>query len=192
MEGIVLTPLGWSLTFPRTEVFDIMIYFVSGGSASGKSALAEKICTDLGGRRIYIATMPVFSDEDRRKVERHHALRAGRGFETFEMPNKLSPVPEEATVLFECLSTFTANRMFSGESSDFWPDKLWKELSMILNRPGHTVVVSADVSFDGIQYDPLTENYRQVLAELGCRICKRADTVVETVCGIPLVRKGSL
>ena len=169
-----------------------MIVFITGGSGSGKSALAEKICAALGGRRVYIATMPVFTDEDRKKVARHHALRAGRGFETFEMPGKLSPVPADATVLLECLSTFTANRMFSGDASENWTETLWDELQPLLNRPGHTVIVSADSSGDGVTYDAETEAYRRTLTELGTRLCRRADTAVETVCGIPLVLKGSL
>ena len=169
-----------------------MIVFITGGSGSGKSALAEKICAALGGRRVYIATMPVFTDEDRKKVARHHALRAGRGFETFEMPNRLSPVPEDATVLFECLSTFTANRMFSGDASEDWTETLWAELQPLLNRPGHTVIVSADSSGDGVTYDAATQAYLNVLTALGSRLCARADAAVETVCGIPLILKGTL
>ena len=169
-----------------------MICLISGGSGSGKSALAEKICASLGGRRIYIATMPVFTDEDRKKVARHHALRAGRGFETLEMSGKLSPVPPEATVLLECLSTFTANRMFSGETCADWEERLWAELQPILNRPGHTVIVSADTSGDGLRYDPETEAYRAVLTGLSRRIALRSDCAVETVCGIPLILKGTL
>ena len=169
-----------------------MIVFISGGSGSGKSALAEKICAALGGRRVYIATMPVFTDEDRKKVARHHALRAGRGFETLEMPGRLEPVPAEATVLLECLSTFTANRMFSGEASEDWTETLWDELQPLLNRPGHTVIVSADASGDGVTYDAATEAYRNTLTALGARLCGCADTAVETVCGIPLMLKGTL
>jgi len=169
-----------------------MIVFVSGGSGSGKSALAEKICTALGGPRIYIATMPVFTDEDRKKVARHHALRAGRGFKTLEMPGQLQAVPADATVLLECLSTFTANRMFSGDKADCWEDCLWEELQDLLNRPGHTVIVSADTAGDGAVYPPETENYRRVLTALGIRISACADLVAETVCGIPVILKGSL
>ena len=202
-----------------------MLIFISGGSASGKSALAERVCCALPGEHIYIATMPVRSAEDERKVARHHALRAGRGFAaTLEMPGRLdaAAVPPDAAVLFECLSTFTANRMFSGETpppaprtptgapgsspaaagtgftggasldAAAWLDALWAELQPLISRPGHTVIVSADVGDDGARYDPATEDYRAVLTGLGVRLCAAADAAAEAVCGRALVHKGAL
>ena len=43
-----------------------MLIFISGGSASGKSALAERVCCALPGEHIYIATMPVRTPSDRK------------------------------------------------------------------------------------------------------------------------------
>ena len=163
-----------------------MLIFVSGGSASGKSALAERICVSLpADEHVYIATMPVRTAEDERKVARHHALRAGRGFRTLEAPNRLdlSAVPPGAAVLLECLSTFTANRMFSGEASDDWLETLKAELAPLISRPGPTVVVSAEVGCDGLQFDAYTEDYRRVLTGLGVWLCEKADRAVEAVCG---------
>ena len=172
-----------------------MLVFVSGASASGKSALAERVCAALnpGAQHIYIATMPVRSAEDARKVARHHALRAGRGFETREMPNRLAPVPQDAAVLLECLSTFTANRMFSGDAPqpEGWLETLWAELQPLLDRPGPTVIVSADVAADGLDFGETTEEYRRVLTGLGLRLCARADRAIEACCGRAVVHKGA-
>ena len=188
-----------------------MLIFLSGGSASGKSALAERVCCALPGPHIYIATMPVRSPEDERKVARHHALRADRGFaQTLEMPGRLGDVPPEATVLFECLSTFTANRMFDREPApdmeraptaaqqvpsrdNGWEAALWAELQeKLLSRSGHTVIVSAEVGCDGAVYDDYTEAYRAVLTGLGCRLAAAADVAAEAVCGRAVVHKGQL
>ena len=163
-----------------------MLIFVSGGSASGKSALAERICAGLPApEHIYIATMPVRSPEDERKVARHHALRAGRGFRTLEAPDRLdlTAVPPDAAVLLECLSTFTANRMFSGDQNGDWLEALKAELQPLIARPGPTVIVSAEVGCDGIGFDPMTEDYRRVLTALGVWLCEKADRAVEAVCG---------
>ena len=172
-----------------------MLCFVSGGSASGKSALAERICAALpADRHIYIATMPVRTPEDERVVARHHALRAGRGFEPLEMPARIDPVPPGAAVLLECLSTYTANRMFDGDPRPDcgWTDAIWSELQPLLDRPGPTVIVSADVTSDGVDYGPETGEYRRVLTALGVRLCRRADVAVEAAYGCAKVHKGEL
>lgn len=176
-----------------------MLIFLSGGSASGKSELAERVCVSLpADEHIYIATMPVRGEEDRRKVARHHALRAGRGFSaTLEMPGRLdaAAVPADAAVLLECLSTFTANRMFDGgdrtPAGGDWEAALWDELQPLLDRPGDTVIVSADVSGDGLSFPGPTEEYRRVLTALGCRLAARADCAIEAVCGRAVVHKGT-
>ena len=63
------------------------LVFVTGGSGSGKSAFAEQQVVDSGiARRIYLATMEAYGEEGRARVERHRALRAGKGFEASLFP----------------------------------------------------------------------------------------------------------
>ena len=89
-----------------------MLILVSGGSASGKSKYAEDLVVQAPpGERIYVATMQVWDEESRRRVERHRAMRAGKGFRTEERPVHLDhmPVPAGSVVLLEDLSNLTAN-----------------------------------------------------------------------------------
>lgn len=175
-----------------------MIVFITGGSGCGKSAFAESAAVRLGGSRVYVATMPVFSEEDKKKVERHHKLRAGKGFQTLERPKLLSDIPGNGeTVLIECMSTHTANMLFdpalSGEreGEDSFA-AIRKELEPILKRKGHTIFVSAEVAEDGCVHDPETENYKRVLTDVNQYLAARADAAFEVVCGIPVCLKGEL
>ena len=105
-----------------------MRVFITGGSGAGKSAFAESTAQKLGGRLVYVATMPVVSEEDKKKVERHHQLRAGKGFTTLERPGRLDNLPDDGeTLLIECISTYTANLMFNPENapSDAADAKYW-------------------------------------------------------------------
>ena len=181
-----------------------MNVFITGGSGCGKSAFAEKVAVSLGGKRIYVATMPVFSEEDERKVARHHKLRAGKGFETLERPKLLYPIPDQGeTVLIECMSTHTANILFDpeidvsvlpapeeGGLEQTEAEKICRELKPILNRDGHTVFVSAEVALDGETYDEETERYKRVLTAVNSWLAEQADAVFEVVCGIPVRIKG--
>ena len=73
-------------------------------------------------KKSYLATMQIFDEEGRDRVERHRNLRKGKGFFTIEQPTGISCVlekmeTEDRTVLLECISNLTANEMFSGEKA---------------------------------------------------------------------------
>ena len=99
-----------------------MITLVTGGCGSGKSEYAENLVAGSGCPcKWYVATMEVWGNEDRRKVERHRKQRAGKGFHTIERPRGLNALripgsPEQTAVLLECVSNLAANEMFGGET----------------------------------------------------------------------------
>lgn len=119
-----------------------MIALVIGGSGSGKSAYAEQMAVKAAGNGslYYVATMQVYDEEGKKKVERHQKMRAGKGFLTIEQPRKLKEaakkvatekvsagkvsagkvaaerVPAGKIVLLECMSNLVANEMFSEEN----------------------------------------------------------------------------
>ena len=104
-----------------------MLILVSGGSASGKSRYAEELVVRTqAGERIYVATMQVWDAESRKRVERHRAMRAGKGFRTVERPVRLGemPVPEGAVVLLEDLSNLAANEWFDGGDRAGVPERV--------------------------------------------------------------------
>lgn len=169
-----------------------MIFFVTGAAASGKSQLAETIATSLGGKLIYIATMPITSEESKEKVERHIRLREGKGFKTLERPNLLNPLPEDSTVLLECVSTFAANRMFAQEHPQNKAQEIFDEIMTLSEHNNNLVIVSAEVTSDGVLHDEYTENYKKVMSALNIMLADAADIALESVYGIPNILKGSL
>ena len=197
-----------------------MRVFICGGAGAGKSAFAEGLAQKMGGRLVYVATMPVVSDEDKAKVERHHRLRAGKGFTTIERPGALSDLPHNGeTMLIECLSTHVANLMFkpsnptadaaqnadclhpgcsaaadtsSRQSADHWIKALKTELAPLLKRKGNTIFVSLEITSDGTTYSPETEAYKSVLTAVNRYLVQNSDAAFEVVCGIPVKIKGEL
>ena len=84
---------------------------VIGGSASGKSELAELLALKGPAPRYYIATMEVRDAESQRRVARHKTLRADKGFRTIERTVDLGGLrlPEPGgTALIECVTNLVA------------------------------------------------------------------------------------
>ena len=169
-----------------------MVSLVIGGAASGKSAFAEDLILAAPSRPlVYAATMEPWGEEAQKRIARHRALRAGKGFVTFEAPRaaNLLEIPEGGAVLLECLTTLTANECFS-VGFDGAEERLLAGVEALLRRCGDAVLVSGDLFADGYTYPPETERYLSVLAAVNGELAARAVGVIEVSCSIPIFHKG--
>ena len=73
-----------------------MMILVTGGASSGKSAYAEQVACALPAPHFYLAAMKPFGEEGARRIVRHRALRAGKGFITVECYDGLDAVAKSA------------------------------------------------------------------------------------------------
>ncbi|WP_195984352.1 bifunctional adenosylcobinamide kinase/adenosylcobinamide-phosphate guanylyltransferase [Clostridium sp. D33t1_170424_F3] len=171
-----------------------MLTLILGGAASGKSEYAEDLAMELpGAPRIYLATMQANDAESRARVERHRALRKGKGFLTVECPLKLEnvAVPPGSIVLLECMSNLLANEYFSPEGAGGLAcEQILRGMDRLCRLADHTVVVSNLVFSDGMVYDASTMEYIAMLARVNASLAQKADRVVEVVCSIPIFYKG--
>lgn len=175
-----------------------MITLVLGGSGSGKSAYAEEVALHSSlGNRYYLATMEVYGEEGRKKVERHKALRRGKGFITVEQTRNLTEVlpkitGEDSLVLLECASNLVANEMFTENrivEEELVTEKILKDILVLEKHVNHLVIVSNNVFEDGITYAEETRRYMRALGKINAQIADQAERVVELVVGIPVVIK---
>lgn len=171
-----------------------MLILITGGSGSGKSEYAESLAMSLGEKRIYIATMMVYDEEGKKRVERHQAMREHKNFLTLERPVNLdsladSGVAKGAVVLLECMSNLVANEMFSSgdnmPSGDWAADKILHGINLLIGDCSHLVIVTNEVFSDGNTYEPETERYIRVLGTVNVRLAAMADRMTEVICGIP-------
>jgi adenosylcobinamide kinase/adenosylcobinamide-phosphate guanylyltransferase len=196
-----------------------MLHVVTGASASGKSEYAEKIAVECfhknqdescAGSLYYVAAMKPYGDEAEKRIERHHKLRAGKGFETLEIYTHLEQihlrkVHAEDVFLIECMSNLLANEIYEHEGGlknitvdENCADE--KRLYSVIVSPiielskavKDVVVVTNDIFSDGRHFTDEhkeTEEYCRLLGCLNIMLAQQADTVTEVVCGIPNIIK---
>lgn len=170
-----------------------MMILATGGSGSGKSAFAEDcVLSFKDSKRIYIATMIPYDDEGRMRVKRHRNMRAGKGFETVECFTDLKSVtvPEDCTVLLECMSNLAANEMFceNGAHKDTVSEVL-AGIHVLKAHCRNLVVVTNEIFSDGASYDGDMADYLSALGEINAALAEMSDTVAEVVYGIPIYHK---
>lgn len=173
-----------------------MLILVTGGAASGKSAHAERLlCERAAGSRLYLATMEPFGKTAEKRIARHRALRAGKGFETAERPRGLAALelPQQYDgILLEDLGNLLANEMFSpAGAGNAAFDSILAGITHLQACCETLVAVSNEVFSDGLPYGAQTIRYTQLLGKLHTALAARADAVYESVCGILLpVKEG--
>lgn len=186
-----------------------MMTLITGGASCGKSAFAERICTELGGDLVYLAAMKPLGEEGAARVRKHRAQRAGKGFRTVECYEGLdaalaSAAIDGATVLMECLGTVVSNELFridegqdGGQAKDqppaLDPDgvraRVLSFVQALARRCAHVIIVGNEVGCDGVDYGIETRVYEELLGGIACAIAAQSDAVVECVAGIPLALK---
>ena len=192
-----------------------MKVLVTGSASSGKSAYAEQVAISLPEPHVYLATMPSEGAEAQKRIERHRALRTGKGFATVEQPVHLAAaaLPEgsaQGTVLVEDLGNLVANALFGGGGSDAGascaadvsgsaqaaPESvatcLAADVLELAQRCGNIVVVANEVGCDGVAYDDATAGYIEQLGACACMLADAFDVVVHVIVGQPNVVKGVL
>ena len=175
---------------------------VLGGSGCGKSAYAEKRIQEAAEKVratiYYLATMQVYGEEGRKKVERHIELRRGKGMLTIEQPREIAACLQKMhkgpkVALLEDLGNLAANEMFQDDGTinppEIVAEKIVTQLKMINSNVSHLIIVSNNVFEDGIEYEEGTRNYIRALGKIHQELAGEAEEVTEVVAGIPVVLK---
>ena len=124
-----------------------MIHLIIGTPDSGKSELAERLITEISqGRPIYyIATMIPYGDEGKKRVAKHRSMREGKGFITVEVPFDAGSIvlPEDCSVLLECVSNLAANEMFERHTpADKCEEKIVSDIGKLAISVSDMVIVT--------------------------------------------------
>lgn len=164
------------------------LILVSGPNGSGKSRFAEALVSRTAGPRYYIATMEPQTEENRRRIERHRAQRAGLGFTTLELPWGVgdAAVGRSGVVLLEDVSNLLGNLMFrrggDGEAA-------YGEICALSRRCALLVAVTISGLNVG-DYAEETADYINGLNALNERLFQCAQAAAELENGVPRWRKG--
>ncbi len=174
---------------------------VVGRPDSGKSAMAEELAGELSEekKKIYLATMIPFGEEGASRVEKHRALRKGKGFITVERPLNVGNIPdsdgfiediraEEATVLLECVSNLCANVMFAdgkgedAKSPEETAEIVTKDILKLKERVKNLIVVSNEFKEEEGS-DRETLEYISAVSEINGRLKEEAERIYEVTGG---------
>ncbi len=180
--------------------------FISGGVRSGKSSYAEKLLVNEAqknaARLVYIASGVATDSEMRARIERHKSDRSTNSWTTLEQPVELEEVlpfiqPGDY-VLWDCLTTWLANELYTGWESgkpcigqsgcmEHKEIQLYTTINALVSQAAHLVIVSNEVLDELPSIYDETEIYSKWIGRIHQALVKTADTAIEMDYGIPIV-----
>lgn len=183
--------------------------FVTGGVRSGKSAFAEKICSEMAehinGQLHYIACGKASDSEMELRIKKHRKDREQHvlPWRTWELSTDIkraaSSFNEKSVVLLDCLTTLLSNEMFSHESMDAWEEheflasikgSILDGVKALQQSSGCLVIVSNELFWEPFSHEGAVGAYRRTLGELHQQIVELANKAYLLESGIPLLMKG--
>src|SRR5262245_23425812 len=171
------------------------IILVTGGARSGKSNYAEQRATELGSRRLYLATAEAKDEEMRLRIA-EHKKRRGDGWITVEEPVALAGVLQAQRgridcALVDCLTIWLSNLLLhAGEK--YVEEKVEELMQALPTLDFDLILVSNEVGSGIVPDNPLARQFRDLAGWVNQRTAAIAAEVVLTVAGIPMViKKGT-
>lgn len=175
-----------------------MIYLVTGGARSGKSAFAENIYKDKIDV-VYIATSKIIDEEMKDRVNLHKESRPSC-WRTYEGSYDLKKsIGKEENYLLDCITNLVSNIMFDISKSEERIDKymqseieesvileLEKLINEIKSRRYNLVLVTNEVGHSIVPEHHLSRVFRDIQGRVNQRLASISDTVYLVCCGIPV------
>ena len=160
---------------------------VLGGARSGKSAYAEGLIEACPGPWLYLATAQAFDDEMVARIAQHRARRTG-AWRTRDVPLALPEAVAEAegAVLVDCLTLWLTTLILAETDLE---DAVARPIAACARAPGPLVLVGNEVGLGIVPDNALARRFRDEAGRLHQRLAARADRVVLTVAGLPLIVK---
>lgn len=169
-----------------------MKQLILGGVRSGKSSLAEQLCSDSGKQVIYVATATAGDDEMTQRIARHRADRPQQ-WPTVEEPIALAEAlavynDQKYCLMVDCLTLWLTNNLLA--EVDCWQRQKEALLAMLADFNGDIIFVSNEVGLGIVPLGELSRRFSDEAGWLHQALAKQCQRVIFVVAGLPQVFKG--
>ncbi|WP_374325273.1 bifunctional adenosylcobinamide kinase/adenosylcobinamide-phosphate guanylyltransferase [Aquipseudomonas alcaligenes] len=171
-----------------------MLELILGGARSGKSRLAERLATQSGLAVTYIATSQALDGEMSARIQ-HHRQRRPADWGLMEEPLELARALRDNAapgrcLLVDCLTLWLTNLLMLDDDMRLAMQRD-AFLETLAELPGRIILVSNETGLGVVPLGELTRRYVDEAGWLHQAVAERAERVLFTVAGLPMLLKGA-
>jgi len=184
-----------------------MIIYVTGGARSGKSQIAEKKVTELGGNIAYIATATPFDDGMKDRIKKHQMSRPAtwltiEQYKQFQTLRNLPAYQNADALIFDCITVMITNLMMDvgadfdtltmdevNATEKMITDEIKVLLKVVSEDKKHLVIVSNEVGMGLVPAYKMGAYFRDIQGRINQLLAQAADEVYLAISGLPMKLK---
>ena len=168
-----------------------MIYYITGGTRSGKSRYAQNLALELSNNPIYLATARHWDDDFEKRIQRHVADRDER-WESIEEEKYVSNLKlQNRVVVLDCvtlwLTNFFADNKYTNEEETLRQVK--DEFDKLVAIEATFIIISNEIGMGMHADTEVGRKFADLQGWINQHIAQRADKAILMASGLPIILK---
>jgi len=164
-----------------------MIYYITGGERSGKSAYAQNLALTLSDAPYYLATARKWDGDFEKRVARHVSDRDHR-WTTIEEEKHLGRLDlSDKVVVIDCITLWLTN--WYVDTKNDVPKCLEKgkaELTQLFSQAGTFIIISNEIGMGVHAQTQVGRKFTELQGWMNQYIAQAADRAIFMISGLPL------
>ena len=168
-----------------------MIYYITGGTRSGKSRYAQNLALELSNNPIYLATARHWDDNFEKRIQRHMADRDER-WESIEEEKYLSTINlENRVVVVDCvtlwLTNFFADNKYTNEEETL--KQIKDEFDKLVRINATFIIISNEIGMGMHADTEVGRKFADLQGWINQYIAQKSDKAILMASGLPITLK---
>ncbi len=164
-----------------------MIYYITGGTRSGKSSYAQKLALSLSDNPVYLATARKWDEDFEQRIKRHQQDRDERweNLEEEKYPSRLAL--QGRVVVLDCVTLWLTN-FFSDTkyNVDESLNLISTEFDKLADIDATWIIISNEIGMGMHADTEIGRKFADLQGWINQHIAQRADKAIFMVSGLPL------
>jgi adenosylcobinamide kinase / adenosylcobinamide-phosphate guanylyltransferase len=168
-----------------------MIYFITGGTRSGKSSFAMRLAKQLTANPVYVATARHWDDDFEKRIERHKSERDESWTSLEEEKNLTKHDFTGKVVVIDCVTLWLTNFFVDFKNdSQLSLDAMKAEVDNLKQQQATFIIISNEIGMGVHAETEIGRKFTDLQGWVNQYIAQEADTVVFMVSGIAMTIKN--
>ena len=168
-----------------------MIYYISGGERSGKSAYGEQLALSLSSSPVYLATSRVWDADFQARIDKHKNTRDDSWINREQEKDITTVIYDKEVILVDCVTLWITN-YFTDLDADIEAclNLIKPQIDKIATQDVTVIFISNEIGMGGHATNRLARKFTELQGYVNQYIAQKSTKATVMISGLPLSLKA--